>query len=263
MSETTSIERMVQNDPLIREGTELMVMMLNDLIHKHPDLLFQKDDSKSKLANIISQGKRAWSKPTQEVLKEFWQSEGIVGIMSQPSLWPTPRNILNNGIRDALKSFSFNLAAQSVAFTCSYNSSHGFNSLLWVNAFSVLWVCLILWRRKADWRSVRQWDRMWESSAVARLICPDHPAFNPPRRARKVIAFFHSPETCYDVLEMLDENFEKHSAEFGFRYARNWYAWNALKSLSPMLDAGIERAVKWSFIGGMIEWARHFLMNRN
>ncbi len=258
---STDLQNNAESDPLVREGGELLCDLLLCTIYNQPDR--PQDDKKEKFKREVTQRFIPSFKATQEAHQDFMKSEWVREVSKSPIAWVQVRDFVR---RDAIQiltiCFLLTLATVTAGYFC-HQSKVVWDPGLYIWAMMSINPLIFGARFLPNLRVVRQWDRMWESSAAARALCPNHPAFNPPQRARKVIAFFHSPETCYDVLEMLDDNFEKHSAEFGFRYARNWYAWNALKSLSSMLDAGIERAVKWSFIGGMIEWARHLLMNRN
>ena len=257
MNNSSFSEPEVIKDPLVREGSNLLCDLLLCTIHNQPE---RSQDGKKE---NFKRGLQWFVPSTKEAYANFMRSEWVRQVSKSPAAWVQIRDFVR---RDAIQTMAICLALTIVTMSAAYYyrwSKFAWDPGLYFWTMAGINPLIFGARFLGHLRAVRRWDRMWENSAAAHQLCPDHPAFNPPLRARKVLAFFHSPETCYDVLEMLDENFEKHSTEFGFRYARNWYAWNALKSLSPMLDAGIERAVKWSFIGGMIEWARHLLMNRN
>lgn len=77
--------------------------------------------------------------------------------------------------------------------------------------------------------------------------------------AEKILCLILPLKQCEDAIGFLNELFVKQVERHGLRYARLWYWWQTLRSLSPMLDGLIERLIKWGVFAGVTEWLRHHL----
>ena len=244
----------------MQDAPDNLGKLLACLIHNNPNFLNRQSKGAMKrefIQHLLPAS--PWARATRD---EFFRSEWVAEVAKTPAKWPEVRDLVEREalfrIKSSLKGTCVGLAIVGAAFLWIPGANQLHFHYSWL-----LWPFIASLHFLVDWRWVRRWDRMWESSAAARALCPDHPAFHPPHRARKLIAFTHSPEVCFDVLGDLDEGFEKLSAEFGFRYARTWYAWNVLKSLSPSLDALVERLTKWGIGAGALEFLRHLLAHKN
>lgn len=255
MSETP-LKFDMNNDPLLKQAPDTLHSLLVCLSHNDPNFLDR--NSKGQLKREFLQHLIPLSQPARAMRNEFFRSECVAQVYRNPAMWPEVRDVVQRGSIFRIKSgLAGSLAGISLCAVARVVFPETIT--LTFNVWWLFWLVTPSLHFLVDWHWIRRWDRMWEQSVGARLICPDHPAFHPPRRSKKLLAFVLSPRTCDDVLSDLDEGFGKRSAEFGFRYARTWYAWNAFKSLSPALDALIERLVRWGTITCAIEWLRRFL----
>lgn len=80
-----------------------------------------------------------------------------------------------------------------------------------------------------------------------------------PQLAEKLLWFCLPPAQCDSAIGDLNTTFEQRRERFGSRYARWWYRWHTFRSLSPIIDAGVERLIKWGILSAVIDWIRRHL----
>lgn len=81
----------------------------------------------------------------------------------------------------------------------------------------------------------------------------------PPQLAESILWFVLPPSQCEGAIGDLNEGFALQCKRKNFRYAQRWYWWHTCRSVSPTVDAGVERLIKWGVFSAIVEWLRrHF-----